>query len=49
MAGIAEAFELHELAVEDAVNAGQRPKLEQFGDDVTSWCCARPATSSTPS
>lgn len=32
MAGIADAFDLHELAVEDVVNAGQRPKLEQFGD-----------------
>lgn len=32
MAGIAEAFGLHELAVEDVVSAGQRPKLEQFGD-----------------
>lgn len=30
--GIAEAFGLHELAVEDVVSAGQRPKLEQFGD-----------------
>jgi magnesium transporter len=32
MKGIAEAFGLHELAVEDVVTAGQRPKLEQFGD-----------------
>ncbi|GHJ46549.1 magnesium transporter CorA [Catellatospora sp. TT07R-123] len=32
MAGIAEAYDLHELAVEDVVSAGQRPKLEQFGD-----------------
>ena len=32
MADIAEAFGLHELAVEDAVKAGQRPKLEHFGD-----------------
>lgn len=32
MKGIAEAFGLHELAVEDVVAAGQRPKLEQFGD-----------------
>ena len=32
MAGIAEAFGLHELAVEDAVNAEQRPKLELFGE-----------------
>jgi len=32
MVGIAEAYGLHPLAVEDAINAGQRPKLEQFGD-----------------
>ncbi len=32
MAGIADAFGLHELAVEDVVSAGQRPKLEQFGE-----------------
>lgn len=32
MAGIAETYRLHELAVEDAVKAAQRPKLEQFGD-----------------
>jgi magnesium transporter len=32
MTGIAETFELHELAVEDAVHAEQRPKLEQFGE-----------------
>jgi magnesium transporter len=32
MAGIAETYGLHELAVEDAIRAGQRPKLEQFGD-----------------
>ena len=32
MTGIAEAYGLHELAVEDAVRAGQRPKLEQFGE-----------------
>ncbi|WP_018349092.1 magnesium/cobalt transporter CorA [Longispora albida] len=30
--GIAEAFNLHELAVEDAVKAFQRPKLEQYED-----------------
>lgn len=34
MAGIAEAYGLHELAVEDAVKAAQRPKLELFADDV---------------
>ena len=32
MAGIAETYGLHELAVEDAVKAEQRPKLEQFGE-----------------
>ncbi|GAA0810985.1 magnesium/cobalt transporter CorA [Spirilliplanes yamanashiensis] len=32
MAGIAETYNLHELAVEDAVKAQQRAKLEQFGD-----------------
>jgi len=32
MKGIAEAFGLHELAVEDVVTAGQRPKLEQFNE-----------------
>jgi magnesium transporter len=31
MTEIAKAYGLHELAVEDAVKAGQRPKLEQFG------------------
>jgi magnesium transporter len=32
MAGIAATFNLHELAVEDAVKARQRAKLEQFGE-----------------
>ncbi|OZV77886.1 magnesium and cobalt transport protein CorA [Micromonospora echinospora] len=32
MTGIAATYGLHELAVEDAVKAQQRPKLEQFGD-----------------
>jgi magnesium transporter len=31
MAAIAQTYGLHELAVEDAVKAEQRPKLEQFG------------------
>ncbi len=31
MAAVARAFGLHELAVEDTVEAGQRPKLERFG------------------
>jgi magnesium transporter len=33
-AGIAELFELHPLAVEDAVEAHQRPKLERYGDTL---------------
>jgi magnesium transporter len=32
MSDVAEAYGLHELAVEDAVKAEQRPKLEQFGE-----------------
>ncbi|MFD0786508.1 magnesium/cobalt transporter CorA [Micromonospora azadirachtae] len=32
MSAIAATYGLHELAVEDAVKAAQRPKLEQFGD-----------------
>ncbi|GAA2679705.1 magnesium and cobalt transport protein CorA [Actinoplanes palleronii] len=32
MADIAHTYGLHELAVEDAVKAEQRPKLEQFGE-----------------
>ncbi|MFF9812871.1 magnesium and cobalt transport protein CorA [Streptomyces sp. NPDC014006] len=31
-AGIAELFDLHPLAVEDAVEAHQRPKVERYGD-----------------
>jgi magnesium transporter len=31
-AGVAEEFELHPLAVEDAIKAHQRPKLELYGD-----------------
>ncbi|MEV4330775.1 magnesium and cobalt transport protein CorA [Streptomyces sp. NPDC049597] len=31
-AGIAELFDLHPLAVEDAVHAHERPKVEQYGD-----------------
>ncbi|GAB2977786.1 magnesium/cobalt transporter CorA [Nocardioides montaniterrae] len=34
LAEIAEAFDLHALAVEDAVVAHQRPKLEQYGDSM---------------
>ncbi|WP_327007314.1 magnesium and cobalt transport protein CorA [Dactylosporangium sp. NBC_01737] len=32
MAEIAETFQLHELAVEDAVTSSQRPKVERYGD-----------------
>ncbi|HEX6677896.1 MAG TPA: magnesium and cobalt transport protein CorA [Actinomycetes bacterium] len=31
---IADEFELHELAVEDAIVAHQRPKLERYGDTL---------------
>ncbi|MGC5018964.1 magnesium/cobalt transporter CorA [Micromonospora sp. DT47] len=34
MSAIAETYGLHELAVEDAVKAEQRPKLERFGEVV---------------
>ncbi|MBY8876399.1 magnesium/cobalt transporter CorA [Actinacidiphila acidipaludis] len=34
LAEIAEAFGLHPLAVEDAVQAHQRPKLERYGDTL---------------
>ena len=32
LAGVAREFGLHQLAVEDAVNAHQRPKLERYDD-----------------
>jgi magnesium transporter len=31
---VAREFELHELAVEDAIKAHQRPKLEKYGDTI---------------
>src|SRR5215210_2452447 len=31
---VAEEFELHPLAVEDAVKAHQRPKLERYGETL---------------
>ncbi|MFO7193178.1 MULTISPECIES: magnesium and cobalt transport protein CorA [Thermocrispum] len=34
MAAIARTFELHELAVEDAVQAHQRPKLDRYEDTL---------------
>jgi magnesium transporter len=41
VAALAEAFQLHELAVEDAIVAHQRPKLERYGD--TLFVVLRPA------
>jgi magnesium transporter len=38
---VAREFDLHELAVEDAVHAHQRPKLEHYGDML--FCVLRPA------
>jgi magnesium transporter len=38
---VARDFGLHELAVEDAVHAHQRAKLERYGD--TFFCVLRPA------
>jgi magnesium transporter len=38
---VTREFALHELAVEDAVNAHQRAKLERYGD--TLFCVLRPA------
>lgn len=34
LAGLAARLGLHPLAVEDAIHAHQRPKLERYGDDV---------------
>lgn len=31
---LAEEFDLHPLAVEDAINAHQRPKVDRYGDNV---------------
>jgi magnesium transporter len=41
IAEVARVFDLHELAVEDAVKAHQRPKLERYGD--TLFIVLRPA------
>jgi magnesium transporter len=38
---VAREFALHELAVDDAINAHQRPKLERYGETV--FCVLRPA------
>jgi magnesium transporter len=40
-AAVAREFDLHELAVEDAVKAHQRPKLERYGDSL--FLVLRPA------
>jgi magnesium transporter len=34
LSSMAEAFELHPLAVEDAIKAHQRPKLERYGETL---------------
>ena len=34
LAALAEEFDLHALAVEDAIQAHQRPKLERYGDTL---------------
>jgi magnesium transporter len=40
-ADVTREFALHELAVEDAVNAHQRAKLERYGETI--FCVLRPA------
>ncbi len=40
-AEVTREFDLHELAIEDAVNAHQRAKLERYGDAL--FCVLRPA------
>ncbi len=42
MQSVAEVFGLHPLAVEDAVHAHQRPKVERY-DDTCSWS-SRPSS-----
>jgi magnesium transporter len=46
LAEVAHEFALHELAVEDTVNAHQRPKLARYGK--TLFCVLRPAFTATP-
>src|SRR4051795_929569 len=41
LAAVAQEFDLHELACEDAVKAHQRPKLERYDD--TLFLVLRPA------
>ena len=45
-ADVAREFGLHELAVEDAVHAHQRPKLERYGDAL--FCVLRTARYDDP-
>ena len=50
--GIADVFGLHELAVEDAVHAHQRPKLERYDDTLfmvlkTVRYCGAPSSATT--
>jgi len=40
---VAAEFELHELPVQDAISAHQRPKMERYGDTLFVWCC-RPSS-----
>jgi len=44
---VAQEFGLHSLAVEDTINAHQRPKLERYGDVL--FVVLRPARTSTRS
>jgi len=43
---VALQFSLHPLAVEDAIHAHQRPKLEQYDDTCSS--CSRPRRTTKP-
>ena len=45
---VGKRFELHPLAVEDAVNAHQRPKLEVFGDRSSRCSATRCSSCSRP-
>jgi magnesium transporter len=46
LAEIQQEFSLHDLAVEDAARAHQRPKLERYGDSI--FVVLRTATSMPP-
>lgn len=49
---VSSEFGLHPLAVEDALSAHQRPKLEVYDDSSSwsssRWCTSRRATRSAP-